>query len=280
MSLQNIISAKNFIANALKINDQFRPTVGLVLGSGLFHFGDDLKKSSNARALSFGEIPHFARSGIVGHKGELIFGLLENRWPIVALSGRAHFYEGYEAQEVVLPVRVLKSLGINKLILTNACGAIADNFEPGQLMIIKDHLNLTGDSPLIGPNIDELGPRFVDMSAAYDKEFIAIAKEAARVAGIVAHEGVYAKVTGPCYETPAEVRMLKTLGADAVGMSTVFETIAARHMGMRVLGISCLTNKAAGLSNQEISHQEVMENNAKVALKFSIVLREIISKIA
>lgn len=277
--MQKIKSARDYISHALGLGTE-RPIVGLVLGSGLFHFAEELKESANARSLSFSEIPHFAPSTIEGHKGELIFGLLDNRYPLIAMSGRSHFYEGYGPDEVILPIRVLKLLGIEKLILTNAAGAIADGFEPGQLMVIKDHLNLSGHSPLVGPNLNELGPRFVDMTEAYDREFIAIAKAAAEQAGITTHQGVYAKVLGPCYETPAEVRMLKTLGADAVGMSTVFETIAARHMGMRVLGISCLTNKAAGLSNQKISHQEVMENNAKVASKFAQVLREIISKIA
>lgn len=278
-NLKEINEAQNFIQNKI-IQDNKKPVLGLILGSGLFQFAEDLKKLKSARHISFNEIPHFYGSSVEGHKGEIIYSNLDGAWPIIVLSGRSHFYEGYEACDVAFPIRVLNALGIKKLIITNAAGAIKDNFEPAQLMVINDHLNLTGHSPLIGPNIDELGPRFVDMSNAYDKEFIEIAKKAASNAGIITHEGVYAKVTGPCYETPAEVRMLKTLGADAVGMSTVFETIIARHMGMRVLGISCLTNKAAGLSQHEISHQEVMENNAKVAIKFSMVLREIISKIA
>ncbi len=170
-------------------------------------------------------------------------------------------------------------MGIKNLILTNASGAIEDGFEPGHLMALADHLNLTGTSPLIGKNIDDLGPRFVDMTESYDRELIAIAKEAARRVDITMHEGVYAGLLGPCYETPAEIRMLKLMGAHAVGMSTVFETIAARHMGLKVLALACLTNKAAGLSSKKISHEEVMENNARVADKLAMILTDVVSKI-
>lgn len=269
--------AKNFVSTSLNISGG--PRVGLVLGSGLSHYAEELKKSPGAQWISFGAIPHFPNSTVEGHKGEIIASHVNGK-PVLAMSGRAHFYEGYSAQRVTLPIRVLGLLGVNKLILTNACGAIADNFEPGQLMVIKDHLNLTGSSPLVGANLRELGPRFVDMSFAYDQELRTIAKIASREAGLVIHEGVYASLLGPCYETPAEIRMLKILGADAVGMSTVFETIVARHMGIKVLGISCLTNKAAGLSGQEITHEEVMENNAKVALKLGLVLNKVISEIS
>ena len=210
----------------------------------------------------------------------MLAALVDGRYPILVMSGRLHFYEGLDPSQVVFPIRILGLLGIKKLILTNACGAVADNFEPGQLMAIKDHINFTGHSPLIGPNQNELGPRFVDMTQAYDPVYIEIAKNAADEAGIVMHKGIYAGLSGPCYETPAEVRMMKVLGADAVGMSTVFETIIARHMGMRVLGISCLTNKAAGLGLGEITHDEVMENNAKVAKLFGRVLTKIIAQIA
>jgi purine-nucleoside phosphorylase len=258
-------------------NTQHKPKVGIVLGSGLSAFGENLKKSNNI-TFKFSDIPHFSSSSVIGHKGEFILGTIGST-PIVAMSGRLHLYEGYKPEQVVFPIRVMGLLGIKSLILTNASGAIADNFEPGQLMAIKDHLNLTGTSPLVGENIAEWGPRFLDMSEAYDPKLIKIAKKAASDNNILMHEGVYAGLLGPCYETPAEIRMLKILGADAVGMSTVSETIVARHMGIKVLGISCLTNKAAGLSTGNISHDEVIKNNAKVADKFSRVLSHIVKEI-
>lgn len=261
----------------LKKHAQEKPLIGVVLGSGLFAFADAMKKGSHV-AVSFRDIPHFGSSSVVGHKGEVIFAKI-GQVPVVAMSGRLHLYEGFTAFQVCLPLRVMGLLGIETVILTNASGAIADDFDPGQLMAIKDHLNLTGSSPLVGPNISELGPRFVDMTGAYDKKLIEIAKNAARDADISMHEGVYAGLLGPCYETPAEIRMLKGLGADAVGMSTVFETIAARHMGIKVLGISCLTNKGAGLSAGNLSHDDVLETNAKVADKFSLVLTQVIKQI-
>lgn len=274
MSMLNI--ATKFIATKLEIKTP--PRVGLVLGSGLSQFAEKLKQSPHTKVISFGAIPHFPTSSVEGHKGEVISAEVAGV-PIIAMSGRVHSYEGYDPQSVVMPIRVMGLLGIKYLILTNACGAIADNFEPGQLMIIKDQLNLTGSSPLVGPNIAELGPRFLDMSYAYDHELRVMTKKIALEAGITTHEGVYACLLGPCYETPAEVRMLKTLGADAVGMSTVFETIAARHMGIKVLGLSCLTNKAAGLSPQKITHEEVMENNAKVSDKLGQILTKVIGSI-
>lgn len=272
MSINKIQEAFSFIRNLSKLE----PKIGVVLGSGLSAFADSLKKSEHS-AVSFSDIPHFGSSSVIGHKGELILGKIGST-PVVAMSGRLHLYEGFSPEQVVLPMRVMGMLGIKNVILTNASGAIADGFEPGQLMAIKDHLNLTGSSPLLGPNISKLGPRFVDMSEAYDKSLIALAKKAALIYDIPMHEGVYAGLLGPCYETPAEIRMLKTLGADAVGMSTVFETIAARHMDLKVLGISCLTNKAAGLSAGSITHDEVIKNNAKVADIFSLVLSHIIKE--
>jgi purine-nucleoside phosphorylase len=269
--LNNTLS---FITKSLEINTP--PRVGLVLGSGLSQFAENLKNSPTTKIIKYSAIPGFPISSVEGHKGELISALINNV-PIIAMNGRVHSYEGYDPQSVVMPIRAMGLLGIKNLILTNASGAIAHDFEPGQLMIIKDHLNLTGSSPLIGPNIAELGPRFLDMSYAYDHELRAMAKKAALEVGITAHEGVYASLLGPCYETPAEIRMLKIIGADAVGMSTVFETIAARHMGIKVLGISCLTNKAAGLSDQKITHEEVMENNAKVCDKLGQILVKVIS---
>lgn len=251
----------------------------VVLGSGLSHFAQILKNNPGSKTIAYKDIPHFSSSTVEGHNGELIIGKLNDRWPVIAMSGRLHFYEGYDAKTITAPIRVLALLGVKNLILTNAAGAIGDDFEPGQLMAIRDHINLTGTSPLLGKNNPELGPRFVDMSVAYEPRFIEYALKAAKEAEIVMHQGVYLSVIGPSYETPAEIRMFKTMGADAVGMSTVLETIAARHMGLKVLGISCLTNKAAGLSTSTITHEEVMENNAKVATRFSSVLEKIIAQI-
>lgn len=278
-SMLEINEAVDFIKKKLRLADKPVPKVAIVLGSGLAHFADRLRESAGATYASFKEIPHFCSSTVEGHKGEIIYGFIDQHNPIIAMNGRLHFYEGYEACEVILPIRVLGRLGITTLILTNASGAIGDDFEPGHLMVVTDHLNLTGHSPLVGRNIPELGPRFVDMSEAYDRDLIKVAKKAAKFADITMHEGVYAGLLGPCYETPAEIRMLKGWGANAVGMSTVYETIAARHMGLRVLAISCLTNKAAGLSSKKISHEEVMENNAKVANKLELVLTKIVSEI-
>ncbi len=273
MSLKHIHEAVDFI----KKHAPNKPKIGVVLGSGLSAFADSLKSGAH-KSLSFKDIPHFGSSSVVGHKGELIFGSVD-QVPVIAMSGRLHLYEGHDPLQVVLPVRAMGILGVDTIILTNASGAIGQDYEPGQLMVIKDHLNLTGSSPLVGPNLD-LGPRFVDLTEAYDHRLIKVAKKAASLCDIVMHEGVYAGLLGPCYETPAEVRMLRGLGADAVGMSTVFETIAARHMGIKVLGISCLTNKAAGLSAGNISHDEVLKNNALVANKFSGVLSYVIKEIA
>jgi purine-nucleoside phosphorylase len=276
--LSHLHQARDYINKVASTHDLGAHTA-VVLGSGLSHFANVLKKSPGAKTIAFNQIPYFASSTVEGHNGELIIAKVNDRWPIMAMSGRLHFYEGYDASTLTLPIRVLACLGIKNLILTNAAGAIGDDFEPGELMALTDHLNLTGANPLVGKNNPELGPRFVDMSVAYDPQFIEYALHAARESGITMHRGVYAGLLGPCYETPAEIRMLKTLGADAVGMSTVLETIVARHMGLKVLGISCLTNKAAGLSSSLITHEEVMENNAKVATRFASALEKIIEQI-
>ncbi len=276
--ISHLHQARDFVNQMSRAHESGAHTA-VVLGSGLSHFANSLKKTPGAITIPFHQIPHFAPSTVEGHNGEMIIGKVNERWPIIAMSGRIHFYEGYDAATLTIPVRVLALLGIKNLILTNAAGAIGDDFEPGQLMAIKDHINLTGTSPLIGKNNPEFGPRFVDMSVAYDRQFIKYALQAAKEADIIMHQGVYASVIGPCYETPAEIRMFKTIGADAVGMSTVLETMVARHMGLRVLGISCLTNKAAGLSSNVISHEEVMDTNALVATRFSSVLEKIIGQI-
>lgn len=269
----NILNeALSFIKERLVNN--FKAETAVILGSGLFHFANNLKKSPHAQIISFSDIPNMVSSTVEGHMGELICA---NN--LIALSGRCHLYEGYSPEQITLPIRLLGLLGIKNLIITNAAGGINPSFEPGDLMAISDHLNLTGLNPLSGPNIEALGPRFVDMSQAYDPSLREIALSFAKDSQIKMHQGVYAGVLGPCYETPAEIRMFKTLGADAVGMSTVLENIVAQHMGIKVLGLSCITNKAAGLSSSAISHEEVMEINQKMALKFSGLLEKITNNI-
>lgn len=278
--MNELNEAYDFVSEALSQTDQRKPNTGIVLGSGLSNFAHSFKEHRASITIPFEKIPHFSKSTVTGHTGELVYGLLPNDDPILILNGRVHFYEGAALDKVILPIRLLGLLGIKKVILTNASGAIRDDFIPGQLMAITDHLNLTGHSPLLGPNLSKLGPRFVDMSKAYDPHLINIAKNSASNFDIKMHEGIYAGLIGPCYETPAEIRMLKLFGADAVGMSTIFETIAARHMGISVLGISCLTNKAAGLSNNLITHEEVIENNAKVSDKLALILTDIAERIS
>jgi purine-nucleoside phosphorylase len=253
-----------------------RPTVGLVLGSGLGAFARSLEK---ATAIPYGEIKHFPASTAVGHTGELVIGHSQGV-PVAVMSGRAHVYEGYSFQEVVFPVRVLGRLGVKTLILTNAAGSVNVNYKPGELMVISDHINLMGSNPMIGPNEDELGQRFFDMSEAYDPRLREIAEKACWKAGVTVRKGVYLALSGPSYETPAEIRMLRTLGADAVGMSTVPEVIAARHMGIRVLGISCITNMAAGVTKKPLDHREVLEVGEKVKAGLIDVLGRIIQEAA
>jgi purine-nucleoside phosphorylase len=245
------------------------PCLGLILGSGLGSYaGAFLEKT----VIPYRELPHFPMCGVPGHAGNLVLGKAEGV-PAVALQGRVHLYEGYTMAEVAFPVRVLGLLGITHLIVTNAAGGVAPEFEPGELMLIRDHINLMGGNPLIGPNIDELGPRFPDMSETYDPGLRNAASRAAAELGIRLREGVYAGLSGPAYETPAEIRMCRTLGADAVGMSTVPEVIAARHMGIRVLGISCIANMAAGILPRRLSHAEVIATTHRVGESFVSLLR-------
>lgn len=241
------------------------PVLGIVLGSGLGAFADGL---TDRVAVPYADLPDFPKSSVQGHAGQLIVG--QHRGVrVVAMQGRVHFYEGYAPWQVVLPVRVLCSLGIKGLVVTNAAGGINTAFRAGDLMAITDHLNLTGWNPLVGPNDDRLGPRFPDMSHAYDPALLQVLRAAAKAEGVALKEGVYAGLSGPSYETPAEIRMLRGLGADAVGMSTVGEVIAAAHLGVRVTGISCITNLAAGLSAQKLSHDEVADTANRVKDVFS-----------
>lgn len=250
-----------------------QPVVGLILGSGLGTLADDIE---HATVIPYTDIPGFAKSGAVGHANELVIGELQGK-VVLAMKGRFHYYEGFTMDEVTFPVRVMKALGIETLIVTNACGAINKNFEPGQLMLIEDHINLTGQNPLIGPNNDALGTRFPDMSNVYDQDLRALAQSVAASQGFTLQQGVYAWWSGPTYETPAEIRMMRAMGADAAGMSTVPEAIVARHGNMRVLGISCLTNMAAGILNQPLNHQEVIDVAAQVNQKFTGLVKGVIA---
>jgi purine-nucleoside phosphorylase len=251
------------------------PRIGLVLGSGLGAFAKTLEAPT---AIPYREIPHFPGSSISGHQGELVLGR-SGSVPVAVMAGRAHHYEGYSLDEIVFPVRVLKRLGAEVLIVTNAAGAVNAAFAPGELMIIEDHINLIGN-PLMGPNEDSLGPRFPDMSDAYDVGLRQMAEAACRAAGSAPRRGVYIAMTGPSYETPAEIRMARAMGADAVGMSTAPEVVAARHMGVRVLGISCLTNMAAGVTARKLDHREVLEVGERVKDTLLEVLRRVVQEAA
>jgi purine-nucleoside phosphorylase len=234
---------------------KLRPAIGLVLGSGLGAFAESL---AAATRLPYKQIPHFPTATAIGHKGELVIGT-SNGTPVAVMSGRVHHYEGYSFEQVVFPVRVLGRFGVKILVVTNAAGSVNVNYHPGELMIIQDHINFTGGNPLIGENASALGERFFDMSDAYDPRLREIAERACRKFGVTVRSGVYIGMTGPSYETPAEIKMARALGADAVGMSTVPEVIAARHMKLRVLGLSCITNLAAGVSKKPLDHKEVLE---------------------
>ena len=237
-----------------------RPRIGVVLGSGLGAFAEEL---SNREEIPYAEIPGWPPSTAVGHAGKLVFGLLGNR-EIVVMAGRAHLYEGYSPAQAVFGVRTLGRLGVKGFVFTNAAGGINLSYSQGALVLISDHINLQGSNPLVGPNDEQLGPRFPDMSDAYSKDWRAVAKTVAAELGIELPEGVYAAMLGPSYETPAEIRFLRTIGADLVGMSTVPEVIAANHMGLKCLAISCVTNMAAGILEQKIRHEEVLETGRKV----------------
>ncbi|MCI9626474.1 MAG: purine-nucleoside phosphorylase [Clostridia bacterium] len=251
------------------------PQTALVLGSGLGDFGKQLTEKTE---IPYVEIPGFPASTVPGHAGKLIYGNLCGK-PLLCLSGRFHFYEGYEMKEVAFYVQVLRTLGVQQLILTNAAGGIRTSFRPGDLMLITDHIKFFDTTPLRGSNVEELGPRFFDMSRAYTPELVEVARKAANETGVALREGVYAFMPGPCFETPAEIRMLRTLGADAVGMSTVPEVIAAAHCGMKVLGISCITNMAAGILNQPLSHEEVIETADNVKETFETLVKAILKQL-
>ncbi|MGA7359656.1 MAG: purine-nucleoside phosphorylase [Candidatus Sulfotelmatobacter sp.] len=253
-----------------------RPRIGLVLGSGLGGFADSL---TDAARIPFAEIPAFSRSTAIGHAGQMVIGKA-GAVPVAVMQGRVHLYEGYSAQQVAFPTRVFGRMGIRAVILTNAAGGINLNYQRGALVLIRDHINLQGTNPLAGPNDDRFGVRFPDMTHAYSKQYRAIAREEAAKLGMTLHEGVYAALLGPSYETPAEISYLRIIGADLVGMSTAFEVIAARHMGIKVLAISCVTNMGAGIVDQPLSHQEVMETGERVKTSFEALLRAVLPRMA
>jgi len=247
-------------AVAIKKQSPTPPKVGVVLGSGLGAFADHV---DDAVVIPYGDIPHFPQSGVAGHQGELFLGNIAGT-PVAVMAGRVHYYEGYPMGRVTFPVRVLAALGVEKLLITNAAGATNPYYQPGDFMVIVDHINLTGENPLRGPNDDRLGPRFPDMSTAYGRAGRKALHEAASSLGVNLHAGIYVGLAGPSYETPAEIRMLQTMGVDAVGMSTVAEVIVANHAGMEVAGMSVITNRAAGLNDQPLSHLEVKEVGDRV----------------
>jgi purine-nucleoside phosphorylase len=265
------MTAAQFIESRITVE----PKIAIILGSGLGAFADSVEE---AATLPYSEIPGWPRSTAIGHAGKLVMGRV-NGVPVAALAGRAHMYEGYTAGQVAFGVRALSILGVDTLILTNAAGGINPAFGPGQLALISDHINLLGQNPLTGPNDESLGPRFPDMSEAYSKKLRELAREAGKEMNLELPEGVYAAVPGPSYETPAEIRYLRTIGADLVGMSTVPETIAGNHMGMRVLGISCITNHAAGVTDRKLDHKEVLEAGEKMKDTLIDLLKRIIPKI-
>jgi purine-nucleoside phosphorylase len=265
-------SAAQFILSRTPL----RPQIGLVLGSGLGSFADTL---TDATRVPYAEIPSFPQSTAIGHAGRMVIGNAGNA-PVAAMQGRVHLYEGYSAQEVTFPIRVFGRMGIRAVILTNAAGGINRRYAQGALVLIRDHINLQGANPLVGANDDRFGPRFPDMTHAYARNYREAAREEARKLGITLHEGVYAALLGPSYETPAEIEYLHGIGADLVGMSTAAEVIAARHMGMSVLAISCVTNMAAGILDQPLSHAEVMETGERVKTTFESLLRAVLPRVA
>ena len=251
------------------------PKLGIILGSGLGTLAD---KAENTVTIPYTDIPHFHGTSVEGHAGRMVLGKIHNI-PTVFLQGRFHFYEGYPMEDVVFPTRAVCALGIQTLLLTNAAGGVNPKFHTGDLMVIEDHLNLMGDNPLKGPHLADLGPRFPDLSEAYSKNHVETILKAGKELGLSIHRGVYAGLLGPTYETPAEVRMLRTLGADAVGMSTVPESIAANHLGVRVAGISCITNLAAGLASQKLTHNEVIEISREGAVTLTRLLEQVIPQL-
>lgn len=273
--MDKYINRINETANFIKEQIDFEPEILMILGSGLGPLADEIE---NPIVISYEKIPNFPVSTAIGHKGQLVMGNLEGK-NVIVMQGRFHYYEGYDMQEVTFPIRVMKKLGIENMIVTNACGGMNKTLYPGALMAITDHINFMGDNPLIGKNHDELGPRFPDMSNAYNKDLINIAKKVAMKLDIELKEGVYAAISGPYYFSRAELKMLRTIGGDTIGMSTVPETIVANHSGMKVLGISCVTDMAIAEEIESISGEEVLAVAKQTGPKFINLIRGILNEV-
>jgi purine-nucleoside phosphorylase len=275
-TIPDIYAKAEAAAQHILAQTKLRPKVALVLGSGLGAFADSLLDSV---AIEYSRIPHYPQPTAIGHAGRLVIGTC-NGVPVAAMQGRVHFYEGLQMQDVVFPMRVFARIGIRAAILTNAAGGINREYKQGALVVISDHINLQGSSPLIGANDERFGPRFPDMTHAYSRKFRQIANDAGKKLGLDVYEGIYAAMHGPQYETPAEIRFLRTIGADLVGMSTVSEVIAARHMGIEVLAISCVTNMAAGILDRPLNHEEVLETGRKVQKQFIALIETVVPQVA
>jgi purine-nucleoside phosphorylase len=276
MSTSDEFTQAEFAAKYISSKSPIKPLVAIVLGSGLGAFAEEM---TDAVRISYNDIPHFGRSTAVGHAGQLVLGNI-GAWPVVIMQGRTHLYEGYPVQTVVFPMRVFARMGVRAAILTNAAGGINLNYGQGRLVLIKDHINFQGHNPLVGAEDQRFGLRFIDMTGAYAKNYRQMALEAGKRLGIDLAEGVYLALLGPSYETPAEIRFFRTIGADLVGMSTVPEVIVARQMGIKVLAISCVTNMAAGTTDAPIHHEEVLEIGRKISGQFKALLRDIVPVIA
>lgn len=273
---EDFFARANDAAGFVREHCKVHPRIALVLGSGLGSFANEL---TDATVIPYSQIPHFPLTGAEGHAGNLVIGSMGGV-PVAAMQGRVHFYEGHTPQRVAFPMRVFARMGIKAALLTNAAGGVSAKLKQGCLVVLTDHINLQGANPLIGPNEPRFGPRFPDMTEAYARDYRAMAMEEGRRIGIDIFEGVYAALSGPSYETPAEIRYLRTIGADTVGMSTVPEAIVARHCGIKVLAISCVTNMAAGMEDRPLTHQEVLETGEKVKGKFVELLKAVIPRMA
>ncbi len=273
--MQEVYEKLQRCLGSIREKTDFQPEAALVLGSGLGDYADEIQI---VQTVDYTEIEDFPRSTVAGHKGRFVFGYA-GELPVVIMQGRVHYYEGYPITDVVLPTRLMGLLGAKKLILTNAAGGVNFDYRPGDFMLIADHIAAAVPSPLIGENIEELGQRFPDMSEVYSERMRAVIREEAKKLHVPLREGVYVQLTGPAYETPAEIRMCRAWGADAVGMSTACEAIAARHMGMEVCGISCITNMAAGMSGQKLTHQEVQETADRVSIQFKALISAVLQRI-